>query len=89
MFAHCICVDSNLHACFTLQRIQQSSKLFNQQRGLFRELNLIRFDCTNMRKAVDNLLSSYSVRVVILQEIRIKINYTCTVLLANQDTKVF
>jgi hypothetical protein len=42
-----------------------------------------------MRKAVDDLLSSYSVRVVMLQEMRIEIDYTCAVLLANQDTKVF
>jgi hypothetical protein len=42
-----------------------------------------------MRKAVDNLLLSYSVRIIMLQEMRIKIDYTYVVLLANQDTKVF
>jgi hypothetical protein len=89
MFAHCIWVDSDLRACFTPQRIQRSSKLFNRQRGLFGELNLIRFDRSDMRKAVDDLSSSCSVRVMMLQEMRIQIDYTCTVLLANQDTEVF
>jgi hypothetical protein len=36
-----------------------------------------------MRKVVNNLLLSYSVYVVMLQEMRIKINYTYIVLLAN------
>lgn len=83
MFAHCICVDRYLPACLTPQRTQRGSKLFNRLCGLWWELILIQFHDRNMCKAINGLSSGDSDHVVMLQEVRILIEYTCAVLRAD------
>ena len=80
--AHCVLVDSDEAACLALQPVQRLSKLVYRLRGLIRKFYLCWIDCSEAAKVLNNLFLSCSGHVVMLQEMRVKINNCSVMLLA-------
>jgi hypothetical protein len=80
--AHCVLVNSDKAACLTLQPVQRLSKLVYRLRGLIRKLNLCWDNRIKATKVLNNLFLSCSRHVVMLQEMRVKINDSSVMLLA-------
>ena len=82
MHAHCVLVNSNKAACLALQPVQRLSKLVYRLRGLVGKRYLCWINRGEAAEVLNNLFSSCSGHVVVLQKMRVKIDNSSVMLLA-------